>query len=74
MPKRQLSNRLRVLRAERGFSQMETAALARISRDRLWRIENGYMDATEAEREALARIFGVSPAEIFPVTRTEATA
>lgn len=65
MTKKPLVNRLRVWRAERGFSQMDTARLAGISRDRLWRIENGYVDATDEEQGTLARIFGVQVSDIF---------
>lgn len=73
MTKKPLHNRLRVFRAERGFSQLDTARLIGISRDRLWRIENGYLDATEDERAGLARIFGVSETDLFPA-REEAQA
>jgi transcriptional regulator with XRE-family HTH domain len=66
MAKKPLANKLRVLRAERGFTQYETADLAGISRHRYWRIEQGDLDADQAERDALVRIFAVSATDIFP--------
>lgn len=66
MTKRPLTNRLRVLRAERGFSQIDTARLAGMTKDRFWRIENGYLDPTDDERGVFARIFNVEPSAIFP--------
>lgn len=62
-----INTRLRVLRAERGLSQMETAAKAGLALNRYWRIENGYAEATESERQALAtRAFHVDVASAFP--------
>ena len=59
-------NRLRVLRAERRISQMDTAAKSGVTVGRIWRIENGYDDPTPAERAALAKFFRVDEQEIFP--------
>jgi len=61
-----VSNRLRVLRAERRWSQMETGRRARVSTNRLWRFENGYAEPTAEERDRLARAFRVSVEDIFP--------
>lgn len=61
-----VSNRLKVLRAEKGTSQLDTAIAIRIGRDRYWRIENGYQEPTDQERASLARYFGVGEQEIFP--------
>jgi transcriptional regulator with XRE-family HTH domain len=58
--------RLRVLRAERGVSQMDIAAKAKIKQNRYWRIENGYATPTKDERAALAKIFKVDLADVFP--------
>jgi len=58
--------RLRVLRAERGLSQRDTAIKARLALDRYWRIENGYAEAATEERERLARVFKVPVANVFP--------
>lgn len=59
--------RLRVLRAERGLSQMEVAAKAGMATNRYWRIENGYAEPTDDERTALAKkAFQVDVALVFP--------
>jgi transcriptional regulator with XRE-family HTH domain len=63
MPK---NKRLRVLRAERDLSQMDTAARAKIGLYRYWQIENGYVEARPDERERLARVFKVTPPDVFP--------
>lgn len=60
------TNRLRVLRAERRISQMDAAAHLGMSRDRFWKIENGFIEPTEDEERALARLFKVQLEEIFP--------
>jgi transcriptional regulator with XRE-family HTH domain len=61
-----VSNRLKVLRAEHRLSQMDTATRAAISHNRYWRIENGYTEPTDAERAALAAVFGVVVGRVFP--------
>lgn len=63
--------RLRVLRAERGISQMDTAARAKVAGkpmalNRYWRIENGYSDPTPEEQDAIAAVFKVTTREAFP--------
>lgn len=63
-------NRLKVLRAECGKSQLDTARAAEIKEYRYWRIENGYEVPTDAERSALARVFGVGASDVFPVEVT----
>lgn len=60
------ANRLRVVRAEKRKSQMDTATEAAMSLNRYWRIENGYVEATSDERAALARVLGVEESEAFP--------
>ena len=64
---RKISNRLRVLRAERDWTQYDVAVkLGQGSKFRYWQIENEQTEATESERKKLARIFGVTEADIFP--------
>lgn len=58
--------RLRVLRAERGLSQMDTAAKAKMGLNRYWRIENGYSEATSDEQAAIAAAFKIPTREAFP--------
>jgi transcriptional regulator with XRE-family HTH domain len=38
-------NRLRVIRAERGVTQLDLATATRINATRIWKIENGYRAA-----------------------------
>lgn len=59
------SNRLKVLRAEKRLSQLDTAIKAGIKEYRYWRIENGYEVPTPAERAALAKVFRVADADVF---------
>ncbi len=60
------NKRLRMLRADRDISQMDTAVKAKISLYRYWQIENGYVEATTVERAALAKVFKVDQVDIFP--------
>jgi transcriptional regulator with XRE-family HTH domain len=53
-------NRLRVLRAGKGLSQLDTAIKANIKQYRYWRIENGYEVPTPDERTRLAKVLGVA--------------
>jgi transcriptional regulator with XRE-family HTH domain len=57
-------NRLKVLRAERAVTQMDLALAAGLSRDRYWRIENGYDYPTDRERARLAKALRVTPADL----------
>lgn len=59
-------NRLRILRAERRQSQLDTAIASRIPASRYWRIENGYAEPTPEERERLARVLKVQESDAFP--------
>lgn len=45
---------------------MDTAAKAKIGLYRYWQIENGYAEATDAERAAIAKVFKVEAGEVFP--------
>ncbi len=60
-------NRLRVVRADRRITQMDTALKSGVSLSRLWRIENGYREATPQEQAAIARVLKADVAEVFPV-------
>lgn len=53
-------NRLKVLRAEHGITQMDLAQELGIGRDRYWRIENGYETPTDQELARLAKVLRVS--------------
>lgn len=66
-------NRLRVIRAERDLTQMDTALKAHIPVGRYWRIENGYQDPTEDEIAALARVLRASTVEMFPSLERKAS-
>jgi transcriptional regulator with XRE-family HTH domain len=56
--------RLRVLRAERGLTQLAVARRLGVSQSKYWQIENGYTTPTDKEAERLARILKVSEAEL----------
>jgi putative transcriptional regulator len=57
-----MKNRLRVLRAERGWSQADLAERLRVSRQTVNAIENGRYDPSLPLAFALGRVFG-SPIE-----------
>lgn len=57
---RKLPNRLKVVRAERSITQMDLALKAGLSRDRYWRIENGYEFPATAELSRLAKALKVT--------------
>lgn len=59
-------NRLRVLRAERRWNQMQVAAKLGVGLNRYWKIENGHTDPEPAEQVKLARIFSASVEDVFP--------
>lgn len=59
MKVRKQANRLRVLRAERGVTQIDLALKAGLSLSRYWRIENGYEQPTDTERARLAKALRV---------------
>lgn len=56
---RKLKNRLKVLRAECQITQMDLALKVGLSKDRYWRIENGYEQPTDTERARLAKVLRV---------------
>lgn len=57
--------RLRGRRNERGLSQMDAAIEIGIGRYRYWQIENGYMDPTPAEKDALAKLLETGVDDLF---------
>lgn len=67
-----MTNRLRVLRAERNLAQYQLAQLARIEATRFWRIEHGLVTPTEPEQRQIAGALGVTSRRIWP-RRSKAT-
>jgi transcriptional regulator with XRE-family HTH domain len=65
-----MDNKLRVLRAERRISQVSLATTAGIHPTRLWRLENGYVDPTAHEREAIALALGVPERKVWHAARS----
>jgi putative transcriptional regulator len=63
---RKTRNRLKVLRAERGWVQYDVAEKLGVNINRYWQIENDRTDPTDDELKKLTRIFGVDVAQIFP--------
>ena len=66
-------NRLKVLRAECEISQLDLALKVGLSRDRYWRIENGYDDPRHEELRKLAKALRVEEAALGFDLPTEAT-
>lgn len=60
-----MNNRLRVLRAERGWSQAELAGHLEVSRQAVNAIETGKYDPSLPLAFKIARLFGQSIEEIF---------
>lgn len=60
-----MTNRLRVLRAERGWSQGELAERLGVSRQTINAIETGKYDPSLPLAFGIARVFGSSIEEIF---------
>jgi putative transcriptional regulator len=60
-----LKNRLRVLRAEREWSQAELAAALRVSRQTVNAIENGRYDPSLPLAFTIARVFGLRIEDVF---------
>lgn len=60
-----MKNRLRVLRAERGWSQAELGGRLAVSRQAVNAIETGKHDPSLPLAFRLARLFGLSIEEIF---------
>jgi putative transcriptional regulator len=60
-----MKNRLRVLRAEHGWSQADLAGRLSVSRQTVNAIENGRYDPSLPLAFAVARVFGASIETIF---------
>jgi putative transcriptional regulator len=60
-----VKNRLRVLRAERGWSQADLAERLEVSRQSVNAIETGKFDPSLPLAFRLARLFGATIEEIF---------
>jgi putative transcriptional regulator len=60
-----MNNRLRILRAERQWSQSELATRLSVSRQTIHAIESGKYDPSLPLAFAIARLFGQSIEEIF---------
>jgi len=67
-----MNNRLRILRAERGWSQADLAERLDVSRQSVNAIETGKYDPSLPLAFRIARLFGLTIEEIF--TDDEATA
>ena len=66
-----MRNRLRVLRAERGWSQAELGGRIGVSRQAVNAIETGKHDPSLPLAFKLARLFGMSIEEIFEHDRAQ---
>jgi putative transcriptional regulator len=60
-----MNNRLRVLRAERGWSQADLAAQLQVSRQSVNAIETGRFDPSLPLAFKLARLFSTTIEQIF---------
>ncbi len=60
-----MKNRLRVLRAEQGWSQAELAERVRVSRNSINAVENGKFDPSLPLAFRIANAFGLTVEEIF---------
>lgn len=60
-----MRNRLRVLRAERDWSQAELASALSVSRQTVNAIENGRYDPSLPLAFAIARVFSLSIEDVF---------
>jgi putative transcriptional regulator len=60
-----VTNRLRVLRAERDWSQADLAAALKVSRQTVNAIENGRYDPSLPLAFAIARLFSLAIEDVF---------
>jgi putative transcriptional regulator len=60
-----LKNKLRVLRAERGWSQADLAGRLSVSRQTVNTIENGRYDPSLPLAFTIARVFGLTIEDVF---------
>jgi len=66
-----MTNRLRVLRAERNWSQMELGMRVGVSRQAINAVENGKYDPSLPLALKIARLFARPVEEIFQLEETE---
>lgn len=66
MLRRERNQRLRVLRAERDWTQLYLGHKANVAPSRISLIENGYSDPTEKERARIAKAFDLPESDVFP--------
>ena len=69
-----MTNRLRVLRAERGWTQGDLAERAGVSRQTINVIESGKYDPSLPLAFTLARLFGLRIEDVFSPDGTPASA
>jgi putative transcriptional regulator len=60
-----MKNKLRVLRAERGWSQADLAERLSVSRQTVNTIENGRYDPSLPLAFTIARVFGLTIEDVF---------
>ncbi len=60
-----MNNRIRVLRAEKGWSQAELAERVQVSRNSINAVENGKFDPSLPLAFRIADVFGMPIEEIF---------
>jgi putative transcriptional regulator len=65
-----MTNRLRVLRAERDWSQADLAAALKVSRQTVNAIENGRYDPSLPLAFAIARLFSLAIEDVFTPDET----
>jgi putative transcriptional regulator len=58
-------NRLKALRAERGWSQVDLGALLKVSRQTVNAIENGRYDPSLPLAFDISKVFGMTIEELF---------
>lgn len=63
-----MKNRIRVLRAEKGWSQAELAERVRVSRNSINAIENDKFDPSLPLAFRIADVFGLTVEEVFDKT------
>ena len=62
-----MTNRLRVIRAERRVTQFQLRLQTGINATKISFIENGLVQPREDEKKRLARALGANPEDIFPM-------
>lgn len=65
-----MKNRIRVLRAEKGWSQAELADRVHVSRNSINAIENGRFDPSLPLAFRIAGVFGLAVEDVFDRTDT----